>query len=229
MTISSVTAKQLCTKSELSLFTESLARNVKSLDLKSLRNRIDRSRKLRDKYKQLAHRQDREARSKQRPRGQRASQGSAATRKKEQLFGESLARFEKRLADVEATSATPAKEVVKSATKRSTRKKTASTTSAAGRKSTVKKTAKSKKSAVKETATKKKVKRKTPAGKKGAATRSEKAKLATESRTSRRSAEAKRATPKAKQAKIKASGLVRRQKHRAAENRKRQARRDSTR
>ncbi len=229
MTISSATAKQLCTKSELSLFTQSLSRNVKSLDVKSLRNRIDRTRKLRDKYKQLAHRQDREARSKQRPRGQRASQGSAATRKKEQLFAESLARFEKRLADVEATSAAPAKEVVKSAKKRSTGKRTASTKSAAGRKSTAKKATKPKKSVVKKTTTKKKVKRKTAASKKGTATRSVHAKVATKSRTSRRSAESKRATPKAKKAKIKASGLVRRQKHRSAENRKRQARRDSTR
>jgi hypothetical protein len=101
MSFSSATAKQLCTKSELELFSESLARQVKNFDTKALRARAGRARKLRDKYRQLADRQDREARGKQSARRRNPSQGSAQTRKKEQLFAETLRRFDKQLAAME--------------------------------------------------------------------------------------------------------------------------------
>ena len=97
MPLSTTTAKQLCTDSELRLFTESLARNVRKLDLKAVRSRVARARKLRDKYARMADRQDREARGKQQPRRGRAAQGSANTRKKEQLFAEALSRFERQV------------------------------------------------------------------------------------------------------------------------------------
>ena len=104
MAISTAVAKQLCTKSEFTLFSESSSKNVTSLDAKALRLRITRARKLQDKYRQLASRQEREARGKQKPQGKRAAASSGATRKKEQAFLETRQRFEKQLAKVEATA-----------------------------------------------------------------------------------------------------------------------------
>ncbi len=138
MSIPSSTAKQLCTKAELSLFTESQTRNVKNLDAKALKTRIERCRKLRDKYKQLANRQDREARAKQEPRRRQAAQGSTATRKKEQLFAESLVRFQRQLDKAETVDAKPVKTVKKKAV---TKKKVATETSPATKVTTKKKVA----------------------------------------------------------------------------------------
>jgi hypothetical protein len=53
-----------------------------------------------DKFRQLARRQEREARGKGKPRGAKPARSSQRTRKKEQLFAEVLARYQKRLADL---------------------------------------------------------------------------------------------------------------------------------
>ena len=52
------------------------------------------ARRARDKYRGLADQQRRESRGKQSPQGQRPSQGNARTRRKEQLFGETLERYQ---------------------------------------------------------------------------------------------------------------------------------------
>jgi len=210
MSIPSSTAKQLCTKAELSLFTESQTRNVKNLDAKALKTRIERCRKLRDKYKQLANRQDREARAKQEPRRRQAAQGSTATRKKEQLFAESLVRFQRQLDKAETVDAKPVKTVKKKAV---TKKKAAETSPA------TKVTTKKKVAAKKAVTKKKTAKTKAPA-------RSAKKKVVVKKNAVVPTA-SKRATTKAKKAKFTASGLVRKQKHRSAENRRGQARRDA--
>jgi hypothetical protein len=211
MAIPSSTAKQLCTQAELSLFTESQTRNVKNLNAQALKTRIARCRKLRDKYKQLANRQDREARAKQEPRRRQAAQGSKATRKKEQLFAESLVRFQRQLAKAETADAKP----VKTAKKKVVTEKKVATTSAPAKKVTTKK-----KVAVKKAVTKKETaKTKVPA-------RSAKKKVVLKKKALVPLA-SKRATTKAKKAKFTASGLVRKQKHRSAENRRGQARRDA--
>ena len=101
MAANSIVARKLCTNTELELFTSSLQKNIRPLDEKTLKSRITRSRKLRDKYHHVANRQNREARGKQPPRRRNSSQGSVATRKKEQLFSESLERFEKRYEELE--------------------------------------------------------------------------------------------------------------------------------
>ena len=95
MSLSSTVAKQLCTKAELKLFTESLSRNVRNLDAKALKTRITRARKLRDKYSSLAKQQEREIRRKQEQRRRRAVTANVNTRRKERLFSETLTRFEK--------------------------------------------------------------------------------------------------------------------------------------
>lgn len=210
MAISSTVAKQLCTKAELALFMQSLARNVKQLDAKSLRSCVTRSRKMRDKYHGLANRQDRESRGKQKAKSGRPAQGSAATRKKEQLFAESLARFEKQLAVVAKSKPKKAakKTRVKKVTKKVTKKKPV--------KKAVKKKATAKKS-VKKKATAK-VKQTTP--KKAAA------KKTTAKKRTTTSARSKKAATAAKKTRRTTSGRMRIDKHLSAQGRRNQARRD---
>ncbi len=190
MALNSITAKQLCTKSEFQLFTESLQKNITSLDEKSVKTRISRSRKLRDKYRQTANRQDREARGKQPPRRRNPSQGSVATRKKEQLFSESLARFEKRLEKLSSDrEKPPARQAAKGPAKSAGRK---TSTTKPKRRVTKKKTSAS------------------PSRDTRAVTRKRKT-----------------ATAAAKKKRLKVSGAIRKQKHRSADNKRRQAGRDS--
>ena len=94
-------ARQLCTKTELDLYLASLARAVKTLTPARLRSKAGRARRLRDKYRQLADAQDREARGKLQPRRRRAAEGSTRTRRKQRLFAETLGRFQERLAVLE--------------------------------------------------------------------------------------------------------------------------------
>jgi hypothetical protein len=210
MALSSRAAKQLCTKSELELFSESLAKNVRKLDAKALRSRVGRARKLRDKYRHKADRQDREARGKQAPRRSRPSQGSAQTRKKEQLFAEVLDRFEKQLTALASpqaspkTGATRPRRTAAAAAKRSAPGKTAAKTSQRGHR--------------RPAVTKKKATRKT---------RSKSAVVPEDALDPRSSAAITRARTTARQARTKAAGRVRVDKHLAAQNRRRQARRDA--
>ena len=199
MPLTSVVARQLCTKAELQLFTESLVRNVKNLDLKSVKTRVARARKLRDKYSGLADQQEREMRGKQLPRRSRVVRGNENTRKKAQLFQEALARFEKHRKALEAASskAGSAKTQVKSKAV----KKTGSTTA-------TKKTAPSH-------STKKKEKK------------SAFKQVAKHNKTTGASSKARKATAKAKRSRFIAAGQTRVQKHVSAHNRRQQAKRDS--
>ena len=158
MAANSIVARKLCTNSEFELFTSSLQKNIRPLDEKTLKSRIVRSRKLRDKYHHVANRQDREARGKQPPRRRNSSQGSVATRKKEQLFSESLERFEKRYEELESARQQAEK---KPASKPRTTKKLAITKTVAttGKRKVVKK----EKSGAKSAMTKTKARRKATA------------------------------------------------------------------
>ncbi len=104
MTIRTSQARQLCNQAELDLYLASLARAVRQHTLARLKSKIARARKLRDKYRDLAAVQRREARGKQTPRGSRASQGNLRTARKAELFDEVLGRFEGRLAELEAAA-----------------------------------------------------------------------------------------------------------------------------
>ncbi len=101
MAISRATAKPLCTASEFELATESYPPVVKTLDVKALRQRVARARKLRDKYSDLAAIQTREIKGKAAPTRRKAPTGNQGTVTKQAFFAETLERFEARLGIVE--------------------------------------------------------------------------------------------------------------------------------
>jgi hypothetical protein len=109
-------AKALCTSSELDLVHWSKSPRASELTPARLKQKIDRARKLRDKQRDLADRQRREARGKQGPRGKRPSKGNDTTREKQQLFQETLERFEAAMAKRRAAAE-------KAATKKVSKKK----------------------------------------------------------------------------------------------------------
>ena len=169
--------------------------------------KIARSRKLRDKYRKLASRQEREARGKQPPKGTRRSQGSGQTRKKEKLFAESLERFQQQLRKLKSKGKPVAKKAPTSAGKKTkvkgVKKKTAK--KKAAKKKAVKKAKKTK--VAKQPSRKKKPK--SDVGK----TKIPKA--------------AKKARTAAKKTRLKQSGRVRTTAHVSSRGRRKQARRDS--
>lgn len=141
MTISIQRAKTLCSGSELELVHWSTAKRVEALSEVRLQQKRARARKLRDKYRDLADRQRREARRKQAPRGRRPSEGNDATRAKQQLFQETLERFEAALAKAKTTGAAK-KKVSKKTSKKTTKKTTKKTAKKASKKTSKKKVSK---------------------------------------------------------------------------------------
>jgi hypothetical protein len=105
MPISRVTAMRLCTKPEFELVQASFPASLKHLTPGRLRQKVDRSRKLRDKYRDLARRQRLEARGKRAPQRSRPAQGHENTVRKAELFQEVLDRFEARLSSMHGAPA----------------------------------------------------------------------------------------------------------------------------
>lgn len=101
MSISRAAAKPLCTAAEFELANESYPPIVKKLDVKALRQRVTRARKLRDKYSDLAAKQRREIKGKAAPTRRKAPTGNQGTVTKQAFFAETLERFETRLGIVE--------------------------------------------------------------------------------------------------------------------------------
>ena len=203
-------AKQLCTKTEFQLFQHSLSRNIKRLTQKELQSSVTRARTARDKYRSLANRQKREARGKQTSKGNRASQGAQNTIRKQQLFAETLDRYQQQLADVKKKSATDA-------TKKSTKKSASpkSKTNTTSRKSsTAKKTTGQKTTGVKKKAVRKKKNAKTPLHSKTGSKKKKKVGTATKTTASLRQRK-------------KAGGHKRKLTHLSASGKRNQARRDS--
>lgn len=99
-------AKELCTAAELKLVEASRRDELASLSAKQLKGYIDRARKLRDKWRDVATKQRRDTQSAQNARVTSRNERSA---KKAELFGEVLARFEARLPKAEAAEAKAAK------------------------------------------------------------------------------------------------------------------------
>ncbi len=97
MAVTRAIAKKLCTQAEYELVEESFAPPVNSFKLPELRKKIDRTRKFRDKFRDLEQRQTAEAKGSRQPSGQRPARGNIRTSQKVQLFTETLTRFEKRL------------------------------------------------------------------------------------------------------------------------------------
>jgi hypothetical protein len=98
MSISRSIAARLCTKPELELVEASFPPDIKQLTPGRLRQKVERTRRIRDKYRDLSKRQRSESRGKAEPRRSRPAQGNANTERKATLFDETLNRFEKQLA-----------------------------------------------------------------------------------------------------------------------------------
>lgn len=92
MAITTREARQLSTASEWTLVESSLPSRVRELSPARLRSRIERARKLRDKYVDLARRQHRRTRSKR--SGQPNERLNARTKRKAVLFSEVLVRYQ---------------------------------------------------------------------------------------------------------------------------------------
>jgi hypothetical protein len=100
MPLTRAQAKEICTTPELELVESSFRPAITSLTAARLRSKIERTRKLQDKYRQLAEKQNRETKETQ-PGRQRGG-ANQRTERKAKLFVETRERFEKRLAEVEA-------------------------------------------------------------------------------------------------------------------------------
>jgi hypothetical protein len=98
MAISRSIAARLCTKPEFELVEASFPPAVKQLTSGRLRQKVERTRRIRDKYRDLSKRQRLESRGKAESSRGRPAQGNGNTERKATLFDETLNRFEKQLA-----------------------------------------------------------------------------------------------------------------------------------
>lgn len=99
MPVTRAQAKEICTKAEYELVESSFRPAIASLTAARLRSKVDRSRKLQDKFRELTQKQNRETKEKQ--PGRARGTANQRTERKAQLFAETRERFEKRLAEVE--------------------------------------------------------------------------------------------------------------------------------
>jgi hypothetical protein len=98
MPITRPQAREICTKDELELVESSFAPAVNALTPARLRSKIGRTRRLQDKYRELARAQHRTLKDDASKRRRDANQ---RTEKKAKLFEETRERFEKRLAGMD--------------------------------------------------------------------------------------------------------------------------------
>ena len=97
-------ARPLCTDAEYALFTASLADQVGELTPAQLRGKIQRARKLRDKYRDLEKRQRLANRARTGTKKGDRKQTNVRTADKAKLFDEALGRFEARAAKLAAAA-----------------------------------------------------------------------------------------------------------------------------
>src|SRR5690606_33237299 len=90
-------ARKLCSDPEFRLVEASFDKQLDALNASQLRSKVDRSRKLRDKQRDLLRRQRLAAQAKTGTKVDAAKR----TEQKEKLFDEVLSRFEARLAEVD--------------------------------------------------------------------------------------------------------------------------------
>lgn len=106
MAINMTRARALCSKPELELVLQTTAAHLNGLPERRLRANIAKARTLRNKFRDLAAQQRREARGKQVPRSSRAAQSNANTVAKQRLFDEVLTRFQQQYERVQAGEVT---------------------------------------------------------------------------------------------------------------------------
>ncbi|MBA2662223.1 MAG: hypothetical protein H0U74_07995 [Bradymonadaceae bacterium] len=101
MTILREQARALCTDDEYVLYEASFGKPLEGLSLSELRENIARTRRARDKFRDLAKRQRLEQRGKKEPSGQTPAQGNDRSEQKVTLFQQTLDRFATRLESLE--------------------------------------------------------------------------------------------------------------------------------
>jgi hypothetical protein len=94
-------AKQLCTASELQLVESSRRPEVARLGVSQLKSKIQRARKLRDKWRDMHEKQRRRAQQ----QGSRVTKGETRSRQKAELFSDVLNRLEGQLKKIDAPDA----------------------------------------------------------------------------------------------------------------------------
>ena len=235
-------ASRVCTANELELVKMSRSPAMKRETPARLRLKVDRARKLRDKFRDEAARQTREARGKAEPRGTRAAEGNDRTVLKAEIFAEVLERFETMLSVQEEKADKSTGAAAKTPSKKKTGKVT--TSDATAGKATADKMAsgKSTKKVVKKTPAKpaKPAKKAAASGASGASTaaltgRASKSAAAAftiglpaaESRNDRRRAHHEESKADRVESKFAATNQTRLMGHISAKGKRSQARRDS--
>lgn len=94
-------AKKLLTAAELELFDAGRTAEIRNHTKSALRGKLERSRKLRDKYRDLFRRQRLAIRNAIGSKVADRDDANKRTQQKEEIFAESVARFETRLAQIE--------------------------------------------------------------------------------------------------------------------------------
>ncbi len=100
MPVSRARARQLTTRREFEFLEKSWGRELEAITPGRLRQKVQRARTLRDKYRDLAKQQAGEARGKRSQRSTRPSASNRNTELKAQIFDEALERFQARLAAI---------------------------------------------------------------------------------------------------------------------------------
>jgi hypothetical protein len=114
----------LLTEREAQLVLSSAPRNLTELSPRELRSRIQRTRRLMEKYQDQARLQRREALGRKTPTRTRRAEGNLNTRQKAEYFALTLERFEKRLAQLERKATVSTRAVSGTRTGRGTRRAT---------------------------------------------------------------------------------------------------------
>lgn len=201
------THKSLFTRAEFDILVASTKARLESFAPERVRSLRDLARRLRDKFRGLAERQQREARGKAAPRARQRSLNNENTRVKQRLFAEAVERFER------ALGIEPAKAV-------KTPKGKARAGKPVGKKPAIKGTP-AKKPAPSRAA------RAVLAGVGTAPTPPSVAPRTAAARATRRKAESAKATPKAKGVILAQSGVRRVMGHLSSQGRRNQGRRDA--
>ncbi len=124
-------ARKLATQAEWTLLESSFAPNLKEITAGRLAQKVTRSRKLQDKYRDLSRQQSGEARGKRKAKSTRPAKGNANTVAKQEMFSEALTRFEGQLEKLQAKAARETARKAKTAAKQSAAASRKSTKTAA--------------------------------------------------------------------------------------------------
>lgn len=103
MAYTRTTAKKLLTATELEVFDAATPAGIKTLTKPQLRSKLERSRKLRDKYRDLFRRQRLALRAEVGSKAGTKGNANERTRQKEELLAELVMKFEARIAQIEQT------------------------------------------------------------------------------------------------------------------------------